>query len=288
MEAVCVDIAKVFDSRALYVMQPLGAPPSVETVDFMDRMQMHLQKRSSVLNGDFSCCRMNHQVKAIGSEALIPIPCDKERLKAVLSRLLADQLARLRRSWEAKLDLLPADMAGRNFESMMGADGGSYFKYLCFQFLEQNILAENEPEMCEMAATEWWEKTKGWPDGVASDAKVAEYHAEFGYSLPSADDECGAEARQVHVDGWLWQMGMFGNVSLMRYLVEKCGGDIRHVNRHGMTTLKLAATFGQLPCVRYIMESTKGDPEHVCRQKGSNPGLVRPMCATHTQASRRS
>ena len=287
MEAVCADIAKVFDSRALYVMQPLGATPSVETVDFMDRMQGHLQKRSSVLNGDFSCCRMDHQVKAMSGE-LIPIPCDKARLKAVLMNLLARQLARLRRSWESRLDLLPADMAGRNFESMMGADKGSYFKYIVLQVLEQNILAENAPEMCEEAATEWW-AAKGWADGIAPEAKVAEFDAEFSYCLPRAGGEGGAEAYKTHIDGWVWQMGMFGNVPLTRYLVETCGGDVTHVNRHGMTALKLAATFGQLPLVRYICEREGGAAhlDHIsgglgltalgCAAKCGHPGTIKEL-----------
>lgn len=276
MEATCADIAKVFDSRALFVMQRLGEPPRVETVDFMDRMQLGMQKRSSVLNGDFSCCRMGHQVTAAGSGEKVAIPCDKDRLREVLTDLLHRQTGRLRSIWEARLDSLPSDTSARNFESMMGADGGAWFKFLVMTFLEQNILSEVPKEAWEEASDLWW-VAKGWvSDGVASDAQVAEFNRLFGYEMPGPDAD--AETLERHLNGWVWQQGMFGNVPLLRHLVEVRGGDVTHVNRHGMTALKLAATFGQLPMIRYICEYTKGDLAHL-NHISSGLGLTSLGCA---------
>ena len=76
-------------------------------------------------------------------------------------------------------------------------------------------------------------------------------------------------------------MGMFGNVPLTRYLVETCGGDVTHVNRHGMTALKLAATFGQLPLVRYICER-EGGAAHLDHISGGL-GLTAQGCAAKCQ-----
>ena len=276
MEATCADIAKVFDSRALFVMQRLGEPSRVETVDFMDRMQLGMQKRSSVLNGDFSCCRMGHQVTAAGSGEKVAIPCDKDRLREVLTDLLHRQTGRLRSIWEARLDSLPSDTSARNFESMMGADGGAWFKFLVMTFLEQNILSEVPKEAWEEASDLWW-VAKGWvSDGVASDAQVAEFNRLFGYEMPGPDAD--AETLERHLNGWVWQQGMFGNVPLLRHLVEVRGGDVTHVNRHGMTALKLAATFGQLPMIRYICEYTKGDLAHL-NHISSGLGLTSLGCA---------
>ena len=157
---------------------------------------------------------------------------------------------------------------------MMGADGGAWFKFLVMTFLEQNILSEVPKEAWEEASDLWW-VAKGCKRRRGERRSGGGVQSIVRYEMPGPDAD--AETLERHLNGWVWQQGMFGNVP-PRHLVEVRGGDVTHVNRHGMTALKLAATFGQLPMIRYICEYTKGDLAHL-NHISSGLGLTSLGCA---------
>lgn len=60
--ALALMSTEVGDGRPLLITQPLGQAPQVTTIDALDRLWMHTQRRTAVLTGGFSCCRMGHQI----------------------------------------------------------------------------------------------------------------------------------------------------------------------------------------------------------------------------------
>ena len=58
-------------------------------MDAFDFFYMNWQRNTSVLAGNFSCCRFNHQTTTMkdGVEVPVVIPCDKERIRPMLTAL---------------------------------------------------------------------------------------------------------------------------------------------------------------------------------------------------------
>merc|ERR1719210_22011 len=68
--------------------------PKVKFVDFFDFFLFRANLRSSsVFNGRFKCCSVNHVMDVDGRG--IMIPCDKQLLAPVLERMYEDKLAAL-------------------------------------------------------------------------------------------------------------------------------------------------------------------------------------------------
>ena len=253
MEATCADIAKVFDSRALYVMQPLGAPPSVETVDFMDRMQMHLQKRSSVLNGDFSCCRMNHQVKTPAGHC-VPIPCDKDRLRVVLEDALDRRLAALGPMARANYTQMPHYYAkvGASFKDQLKP----FFNYMSLNVLKNHILASDPNETAEEVAS--------WPqdaDGIAPEDAAVEYGTKYGYTLE--------QFRADPMAPMCFLTAVEGNLPMLRY------APIVHVLVQHSSSLD---KFSRLTALNWLHTFIQGGREHImpfCAQEAGDVGRCR-------------
>ena len=65
--------------------------------DFIDRQSVHIQRRSSVLTGAFSCCRLQHKVESLDG-TITEIPCDKVILREVLKSVFEEGLAKAQAS----------------------------------------------------------------------------------------------------------------------------------------------------------------------------------------------
>ena len=166
-------VGKLGDGRPLLVTQPLGHAPQVHTLDMMDRVWMHSQRRGSVLNGDYSCCRMGHVVTDAAGRRT-EIPCDKARLRRVLERMLAETTECHR----CKMLLDPLqhgerplwDCALRSFDP--AADNRGFWEHFTLQTLGKLWLADSEAEAPE--------------EGVATADELHAFAASFGLAWPHA------------------------------------------------------------------------------------------------------
>ena len=95
LEQTALDISRLAGGRPLYVTHAAGDAPAVTTEDYVDRLVFGFQRRNAVLTGEFSCCRMDHQVALPGGQQVC-IPCDKDRLKLVLRSMWSGAFGRMR------------------------------------------------------------------------------------------------------------------------------------------------------------------------------------------------
>ena len=248
LEQTALDISRLADGRPLYVTHAAGDAPAVTTEDYVDRLVFGFQRRNAVLTGEFSCCRMDHQVALPGGQQVC-IPCDKDRLKLVLRSMWIDKMAALRPQWELRLAELGDDIMGRMGASMMGkgGEGGAFFAYLAFHFAEARIFAESVDEEADYWAAP---ANGGWAFETLTPEKITAFFDRF-----------GQRGRPLEAN-WTVILGMWGHLPLLRHLVEQCGHDAGFVNPLGQTALKGAAGFGFLPMVRYLCHA-KPDTEHI-------------------------
>ena len=93
LEETAISLAHLGDARPLLLSEPVGAPPLATVPDYVDWISFKTQRRTSVFNGAFTCCRLGHRV-ATRDGATTVIPCDKTALRAVLGDLCDESLAR--------------------------------------------------------------------------------------------------------------------------------------------------------------------------------------------------
>ena len=137
MEEVTLNLARVGDGRPLLVTQPLGEAPRVTSVDKVDRTWVQTQRHSAVLTGAFSCCRMKHQLTSKDGHVTI-IPCDKDRLEAVLLELHEKQRQKI------FAQLAAEGLRGEEFEKRISLslkkDGNASWNYFNHQFMKPLVL----------------------------------------------------------------------------------------------------------------------------------------------------
>ena len=80
MEEAVLNLVRLGDGRPLLVTQPFGEPPRVRTLDKIDRAWNMTQRKTAVLTGAFSCCRLGHKVTSADG-SVTPIACDKLELR---------------------------------------------------------------------------------------------------------------------------------------------------------------------------------------------------------------
>lgn len=239
LEETILMLTRAGDGRPLFVTQPVGAPPKLFTNDSIDRMWMHTQRHSSVLTGNYSCCRMGHKVTMPGGKQTVPIPCDKDRLRPVLEQVIDEQCATLR----AKVESQIADGTKTLMQKLgksFGEPGRPMFNYFSFNVLRGHILAEHKSETDEERAA--WPKTV---DGIAPEETARAYLDRFGVSL----EVCAADAADT---SHTFYAAVEGNLPMLRWLHEMAGKPLNLGNIFDMTALLISSRMGNIACVEYL------------------------------------
>lgn len=97
LEENTISLLHLANARPMLLTEPVGQPPLVTVPDFIDRQSVHIQRRSSVLTGAFSCCRLQHKVESLDG-TITEIPCDKVILREVLKSVFEEGLAKAQAS----------------------------------------------------------------------------------------------------------------------------------------------------------------------------------------------
>ena len=237
LEETILMLARWGDGRPLFVTQPVGTPPRLFTYDQIDRLWMAQQRHSSVLTGNFSCCRMGHIVAMPNGGKSVCIPCDKDRLRPVLEQALAEATA--------SLHDLSTTYDQPSFYARVGAsfrdDKKPYFMHFTFNVLRSLILAADATET-DAALVAWPQDADGvTPEGVASD-----YAAKYGLTL---DEACPPADESAPL---CFLAASEGNLPMLRYLHERRGCPLDRGNPFDMTPLLVAARFGHIATLRYL------------------------------------
>ena len=220
----------------------LNGTGSAVTPDSVDRVSVHIQRRNSVLNGAFSCCRLGHRVKTLdGSTA--DIPCDKVILRQVLAAVFDEGLARAKAVWSAdplhdKRDMGTGTFWGAMGHGFMGGDL-SFVRWYFNKSLRQCVFAESddEPDFVKL----------GWckPCEQLTSEDAAAYCARWGMAwAPDGSVERAA--------GAFWP-AQEGNLPMLRYMVEALHVDFMAPNPLGVTALHCAARQGFDAIVQYLV-----------------------------------
>ncbi|KAL1528252.1 hypothetical protein AB1Y20_009610 [Prymnesium parvum] len=239
----------------------------VSSIDSHDNFYLHWQQRTSVFNGDFSCCRLNHEVTSTvnGVEVKTCIPCDKERIRPMVARM-----------WDRKIKheaSMPLDVVGVvlwrwiSHKSIMLADtredDGSHedqtlnsLEDICSKYFllkegmdgfiknqHWQLLQHDEftvlffPPIADVWMEEYKKQMQKWRDLVTNEPDKAL----VGVALQCAVGE--------------------GNVKMVRLLHQEHGADLHQPFPWGMTLLQYAANKGHVRVAKYILEN--GGLKHI-------------------------
>lgn len=252
LEETMLMLARCGDGRPLFVTQPKGVNPMLFTNDSIDRLWDHTQRYSAVLTGNFSCCRMQHQVTTRDGREM-RIPCDKNRLRAVLERTLDEQLERLKP--------LAQQYSGpfwKRLGSSFPHPGKPFFTFMTLRARREHILAtqpkETEADLARFPSD---------AEGIAPVDCAESYFDDFGMTLQEIIDEGRGAA--------VFVAAAEGNLPLLRYFHEKLGEPLHLMTPFQLTPLLIASRVGNLAVVSYLVPRlTKEQLD----QKSANLGLA--------------
>ena len=235
LEETILMLERSGDGRPLYVTQTVGEPPKLFTHDSIDRLWMQQQRHSSVLTGNYSCCRMKHHVTTPDG-TVVAIPCDKDRLRVVLEDRLSKRI-------DALGALARTNYPQRTFYERVGAsfkdDKKPFFVYFSLHTQRQLILARNPQETAEELAT--------WPqdaNGLATPEAAEAYPKKYGFTL---EDFVAQPLAPL-----CFLAAVEGNLPMLRYAHETRGLPLNVGNPFDMTPLLVAARFANAQTVRYL------------------------------------
>ena len=185
LEETILMLARWGDGRPLFVTQPVGTPPRLFTYDQIDRLWMAQQRHSSVLTGNFSCCRMGH---------IVAMP-NAARASASRGQGPAAPRPRAGARGGNGVAARPLDhVRPAQFYARVGAsfrdDKKPYFMHFTFNVLRSLDLAAD--------ATETDAALVAWPqdaDGVTPEAVASDYAAKYGLTL---DEACPPRTSPPH------------------------------------------------------------------------------------------
>jgi hypothetical protein len=246
LEETTISLLHLADARPLLLTEPVGDPPLVTVPDFVDRSSMHVQRRTAVLTGAFSCCRLKHQVTSLDGR-ISEIPCDKDILRQVLRSVFEEGLGRAKAKWSVDPNH-GVDHFGTGV--LWGSVGysffneGSYARWFFLRGLRPAIYAETTAEP-DFEALGWCK-----PCQELTDADVKAYVESWGQTWEpdhSVEQRAGAFLAAYE-----------GNLPMLRHLVEAVGvGDLTSPNGVGVTPLIMAARYGYDSIVTYLLDTVR-------------------------------
>lgn len=256
MEEAALLLTRYGDGRPLMVAHALGEKPCVTVPSVLERNQAFMQRKSAVLTGAFSCCRMGHQVRAAGSTESTTVPCDKSLLKPVLTALHARSLRMLRAQFEND-----PNHAGPLMECVGNSFKGdqSFFRYMMLRSIERRLLAESVDEP-DWVANGW---SKPFDELTVADVEAWVHDM---YGLPLMIN--GAPHPEL-----AWMCAGQGNMAMFRFLIERMGLDVEFAGGQGKggTGLLNASRGGNHSIVEYICE--RCSPAHIDHQMSLAAGV---------------
>jgi hypothetical protein len=244
LEETTIALLHLADARPLLLTEPVNEPPLVTVPDFVDRSSVHIQRRTAVLTGAFSCCRLDHKVSSLDGRTCA-IPCDKVILRRVLRSVFDEGLSRAKRRWSADPNH-GIDHWGTG--TLWGSVGhsffheGSYARWFFLRGLRAAIYAEDFDEP-DFAALGWCK-----PCEQITDSDVKAYVEGWGVTW-EAD-------HSVEMKAGAWLASYEGNLPMLKHMVEKVGvADLTAPNGVGVTALIMAARQGYDQIVAYLLDT---------------------------------
>ena len=254
-------LTKLGDGRPLLIRQPLHAPPSLTVTDSLDRLVVHTQRRSAVLTGEYSCCRMGHCVTSADG-TVNKIPCDKDIVRGVLEEVLEQTYELLREGFIADPEHV-GDVWGCEFGRQ--STDRSFSTYLRLSVLKPAILAQSvePPDFVH----EGW--SKAFDELTSEDAD--QYFQHYGLHWPQP-------ASSMLLPAWE------GNLPMLRYFIEKAGHGPACTNPPGLTPLICAARGGHPAICEYLCSLGPSHGVDTAHINQSTPGAG--LCALIDAAMR--
>ncbi len=240
MEEAVLNLVRLGDGRPLLVTQPFGEPPRVRTLDKIDRAWNMTQRKTAVLTGAFSCCRLGHKVTSADG-SVTSIACDKLALRRVLHSLFERQLKLVWSQLDAE------GMRDAPFEERVGASmKGSiqaFWNIWTFVTLKPLVLAETTEEPDFVA--------EGW-SAPAAEITRDDYEKFCGRGDGRQGGYDSHPERDMRMMGW--NCAMMGHLPMLQYCVETLGVSPTFKNAFGMSMLMMCGRFGHARCMRYLCE----------------------------------
>ena len=115
-------IERIGDGRPLIIDSPYGEAPKARSLDMIDRLIVGCQRKTAVLTGEYSCCRLGHRLEA-NDGSVLTVPCDKVMLSKVIRGVLNRKLAQLSTTMRADPNALEGsimDVIRKSMQSDMG------------------------------------------------------------------------------------------------------------------------------------------------------------------------
>ena len=240
MEEAVLNLVRLGDGRPLLVTQPFGEPPRVRTLDKIDRAWNMTQRKTAVLTGAFSCCRLGHKVTSADG-SVTPIACDKLELRRVLHGLFERQLKYVWSQLDAE-GLRDAPFEERVGASMKGRVQ-AFWNIWTFVTLKPLVLAETTEEPDFVA--------EGW-SAPAAEITRDDYEAFCGRGNGRQGGYDSHPERDMRMMGW--NCAMMGHLPMLKYCVENLGVSPTFKNAFGMSMLMMCGRFGHARCMRYLCE----------------------------------
>ena len=240
MEEAVLNLVRLGDGRPLLVTQPFGEPPRVRTLDKIDRAWNMTQRKTAVLTGAFSCCRLGHKVTSADG-SVTPIACDKLELRRVLHGLFERQLNLVWSQLDAE-GLRDAPFEERVGASMKGSIQ-AFWNIWTFVTLKPLVLAETTEEPDFVA--------EGW-SAPAAEITRDDYEAFCGRGNGRQGGYDSHPERDMRMMGW--NCAMMGHLPMLKYCVENLGVSPTFKNAFGMSMLMMCGRFGHARCMRYLCE----------------------------------
>lgn len=224
-----------------------------------DWFYMGWQRATSIFNGEFTCCRLNHQ-RVCDDGTVVTLPCDKDRIRPLVSALWDIKIEQVSadRSTEAKAHELWRFVSHRQMMLSEGLSDGAGSDDGTLKTLE------------DVAA-----KYHLLRDGPAaflrdSDDTVQAMQARDGHPRRAGDAPWGRELREwagrflalggggsSHVPLLVQYATMYvvaeGNATMLRRLHREHGADLSLGFPWGITLLEFAAGKAHLRVMRYLL-----------------------------------
>jgi hypothetical protein len=248
MEEAVLNLVRLGDGRPLLVTQPFGEAPRVRTLDKIDRAWNMTQRKTAVLTGAFSCCRLGHKVSSADG-SVTSISCDKLELRHVLHELFERQLSLVWSQLDAE-GLRDAPFEERVGASMKGS-AQAFWNLWTFVTLKPLMLAESMEEPDFVA--EGWSKS-------AAEITRSDYEA---FCRGGNGRQGGYDShpdRDANMMGW--NSSMMGHLPMLQYCVETLCVSPTFKNAFGMSMLMMCGRFGHAECMRYLCEHLAMHEQH--------------------------
>ena len=198
------------------------------------------QRKTAVLTGAFSCCRLGHKVTSADG-SVTPIACDKLELRRVLHGLFERQLNLVWSQLDAE-GLRDAPFEERVGASMKGRVQ-AFWNIWTFVTLKPLVLAETTEEPDFVA--------EGW-SAPAAEITRDDYEAFCGRGNGRQGGYDSHPERDMRMMGW--NCAMMGHLPMLKYCVENLGVSPTFKNAFGMSMLMMCGRFGHARCMRYLCE----------------------------------